>query len=201
MTDVPVNPKGGEVCDACSVQCQQYGDTFFGIGFNRFNPEMVSVIQIVEKMKGDGDSNIRRHPGGANGKDFAGYGAATVLITNLYDRASISKDDLKEVYHLCWGIETCYGYLKEELQTGQFSGIRQICIEQDFAATLLLFNLQSLIGKQTEPYVEAVSRKRKYRYKVSKNISRAWLKNRVVCLFICRESHRIPRSLADIWNR
>jgi len=63
---------------------------------------------------------------------------------------SDTKQELKEVYHLRWGIETCYGYMKEELRLGEFSGIRQICIEQDFAANLLLFNLQSLIEKQTE---------------------------------------------------
>jgi hypothetical protein len=40
--------------------------------------------------------------------------------------------------HLRWGIETYYGQMKEELQLGQFSGIRRICIEQDFAAGMLL---------------------------------------------------------------
>jgi hypothetical protein len=82
-----------------------------------------------------------------------------------------SKEDLKTVYYLHWSIETCYGCLKEELQSGQFSGIRPVCIEQDFAAGFFLFYLQSLTEKQTESRVEAVSRKRKYRYKVNKNIA------------------------------
>jgi hypothetical protein len=88
-------------------------------------------------------------------------GETEVLITNLYDTAVYSEADLREVYHMRWKIETCFGYLKQELQLGQFSGIRQICIEQDFAANLYLFNLQSLIEKQTESYVRAVGRKRK----------------------------------------
>ena len=67
-----------------------------------------------------------------------------------------------------WGIETFYGYVKEELQLGQFSGIRDICIRQDFAANLFLFNLQSLIEKQCEPYIEQVCKTRIYKYKVNK---------------------------------
>ena len=90
-----------------------------------------------------------------------------------------------------WGIETYYGYMKEELQLGQFSGIRLIYIEQDFAANLLLFNLQSLIEKQTEPYVEAVSKKRKYRCRVNKNSSRVSLKYRVVHLFLQEDCRHI----------
>jgi hypothetical protein len=128
-------------------------------------------------------------------------GETEVLISNLYDRAIYSTDDLKEVYHLRWGIETAYGYIKEELQLAQFSGIRLICIEQDFAANLFLFNLQSLIEKQTEPYVQAVNRKRKYNYKVNKNISWASLKDRVVFLFIVGDSRQILMELQNLFER
>jgi hypothetical protein len=127
-------------------------------------------------------------------------GETEVLITNLYDTSIYTTEYLKEVYHLRWGIETCYGYMKEELQLGQFSGIRQVCIEQDFAANLFLFNLQSLIQKQTEPYVEAVSRKRKYRYKVNKNSSWASLKNRVVRLFLYEDSRGILIELEKLFG-
>ena len=127
-------------------------------------------------------------------------GETEVLVTNLYDTDNYTNEDLKEVYHLRWGIETCYGYMKEELQLGQFSGIRQICIEQDFAANLFLFNLQSLIEKQTEPYLEAVSRKRKYRYKINKNSSWASLKNRVVNLFLQEDSRTVLRELEKLFG-
>jgi hypothetical protein len=127
-------------------------------------------------------------------------GETEVIVTYLYDMDSYTKDDLKEVYHLRWDIETCYGYMKEELQLGQFSGIRQICIEQDFAANLFLFNLQSLIEKQTEPYLEAVSKKRKYRYKINKNSSWASLKNRVVNLFLHEDSRNVLIELEKLFG-
>jgi len=128
-------------------------------------------------------------------------GETEVLMTNLYDTALYTKEDLKQVYHLRWGIETYYGYMKEELQLGVFSGISPLCIEQDFAANLFLFNLQSIIEKQCEPYVNEISSKRKYQYKVNKNISWASLKNRVVKLFIEEDPPDILRELETLFCR
>ena len=118
-------------------------------------------------------------------------GEIEVLATNLYDPSLYTIADLKEVYFLRWGIETFYGYVKEELQLGQFSGIRDICIRQDFAANLFLFNLQSLIEKQCEHHIEKVSNTRKYKYKVNKNISWASMKYRVVKLFLFQNTNSI----------
>ena len=128
-------------------------------------------------------------------------GKIEVLITNLYDTTLYTKEDLKQVYHLRWGIETYYGYIKDELQLGVFSGISPLCIEQDFAANLFLFNLQSIIEKQCEPYVNKISCKRKYQYKVNKNISWASLKNRVVKLFIEEEPPDILKELEVLFCR
>jgi len=128
-------------------------------------------------------------------------GEIEVLITNLYDTTLYTKEDLKQVYHLRWGIETYYGYIKDELQLGVFSGISPLCIEQDFASNLFLFNLQSIIEKQCEPYVNKISCKRKYQYKVNKNISWASLKHRVVKLFIEEEPPDVLRELETLFCR
>ena len=127
-------------------------------------------------------------------------GETEVLITNLYDTQSFRAESLKEAYHFRWGIETGYGHLKEQLQLGQFSGIRQVCIEQDFSAGIFLYNMQSLIEKQTEPYLEAVCRKRAHRYKVNKNVSFGLLKDRVVRLFLEKDTRSILRELENLFG-
>ncbi|GHT19540.1 hypothetical protein AGMMS4957_04020 [Bacteroidia bacterium] len=86
-----------------------------------------------------------------------------------------------------WGIETYYGFEKNELQIESFSGIRPLCILQDFFANLFVYNLQSIIEKQSEPYLEAVSKKRNYQYKINKNVSFAMLKDRMIELFLERK--------------
>ncbi|MDR2843293.1 MAG: hypothetical protein LBV57_01440 [Candidatus Symbiothrix sp.] len=128
-------------------------------------------------------------------------GETEILITNLYSTSLYTRADMKEVYHFRWGVETSYGYLKEELLLGQFSGLRCICIEQDFAANLFLYNLQSLIEKQTELYTAAVSRKRKYAYKINKNTSWASLKNRMVQLFLENNSEIMLKELEVLFER
>jgi hypothetical protein len=76
-----------------------------------------------------------------------------------------------------------------------------VCIEQDFSANVFLFNLHILMEKPAEAYIEAVRRKRKYRYKVNKNISWGLLKDRVVCLFIQEDSLSILTELEKLFAR
>lgn len=126
-------------------------------------------------------------------------GQIEVLITNLYDATLYPMEDLKSLYNMRWGIETYYGYIKQELQLGQFSGLAPICIEQDFAANLFLFNMQSLIEKQCLTFVEGIGEKRRLKYKVNKNISWASLKHRVVKLFLTKNPTRILNELQELF--
>lgn len=128
-------------------------------------------------------------------------GEVEILATNLYDSSLYTIADLKEVYFLRWGIETFYGYVKEELQLAQFSGIRDICIKQDFAANVFLFNLQSLIEKQCEPHIKKVCKTRKYKYKVNKNISWASMKYRVIKLFLLQNINSALMELQHLFER
>jgi hypothetical protein len=126
-------------------------------------------------------------------------GQVEILITNLYDAKIYSIEDLKYLYNLRWGIETYYGYIKQELQLGQFSGLAPICIEQDFAANLFLFNMQSLIEKQCATFVESIGEKRMHKYKVNKNVSWLSLKHRVVKLFLTKNPTRILNELQKLF--
>lgn len=127
-------------------------------------------------------------------------GETEILITNLYDVNVYSAESLKEAYHFRWGIETIYGNLKEKFQLGQFSGIRQTCVEQDFAANMFLYNLHSLIEKQTEPHLKEINSKRKHCYKINKNLSLGILKERVVGLFLTDDIRKILRELEKLFG-
>lgn len=128
-------------------------------------------------------------------------GQTEILITNLYDRQLYSMEDLSYLYFLRWGIETCYGKEKSQQQLEQFSGHRVICIQQDYHATLLVSNIQSLIEKQSVEYVNAVSKRRKYRYKINRNVSWAALKNTIFLLFFQNNATRLLVYLQDVFER
>ena len=126
-------------------------------------------------------------------------GETEVLVTNLYLSEDYSINDLKEVYFLRWGVETCFSTLKNQLQIENFSGIRKLCIEQDFFANLFVYNLQIIIEKDSEQLVAKVCYNRKYTYQINKNISWAFLKDRLIDLFIEENPRQILLELQTLF--
>ncbi len=128
-------------------------------------------------------------------------GEVEILLTNLYDQNLYTNEDLKYLYGLRWGIETTYGKQKNQLQMEQFSGHRVICIQQDYAAGLFVANLQSLIEKQCEDYLDQVNRKRTYKYKINRNVSWASMKHCIVKLFLDKNPEQILLQLQKDFER
>jgi len=128
-------------------------------------------------------------------------GETEILITNLFQSETYSITDLKEVYALRWGIETFYGTAKNQLQIECFSGIKQICIEQDYFANLFVFNLQNIIERQSEPALEKINGQRTLSYKINKNIAWASLKNRLVLLFLTNDCSKILLELQMLFQQ
>lgn len=127
-------------------------------------------------------------------------GEIEVLLTNLYDEDLYSHADLKYLYGLRWGIETSYGMQKNNLQIEQFSGHRVICIQQDYAASVFVANLQSLVSKQCENHIEQKNKTRKFKYKINKNISIAIVKNNIVRLFLDNEPQKILLKMQHLFE-
>lgn len=128
-------------------------------------------------------------------------GETEVLITNLLKARKYTIKDLGYLYGLRWSIETCYGKEKNQQQLEQFSGNRVICVEQDYYANVFVANLQSLIEKQSQPYLDAVSRKRKYTYKINCNVSFSIMKNNIFKLFLEEDPQHILLYLQKLFER
>jgi hypothetical protein len=128
-------------------------------------------------------------------------GETEILATNLYSSKLYSANELGKIYALRWGIETCFDTLKNQLQIEVFSGIRQLCVEQDFLANLFVYNLQSIIQKPCELVVSEISKHRKLNYKINKNMSWAFLKNRIVDLFFKETSEQILLELQALFEQ
>ena len=111
-------------------------------------------------------------------------GEVEVLLTNLYDKEVYKRESFKALYFMRWGIEISYGHDKNVLQMEQFSGHSVRSIEQDFYALNFLSNLQSIIEKQCEPYVEMKNSSRELRYKINKSVSTGYMKNKIIILFL-----------------
>jgi hypothetical protein len=128
-------------------------------------------------------------------------GEIEILLTDLYDEKLFTLEDLKYLYGLRWGIETTYYKQKNQQQMEQFSGHRVICIQQDYAAGLFVANLQSLIEKQCENYLQKINTRRKHRYRINRNVSWASVKHNIVKLFLQNEPEEILLQLQKAFER
>ena len=104
-----------------------------------------------------------------------------MLVTNL-DRSESSRNDLKEIYHMRWGIETSFRELKYSIGLTSFHARKAEYIKQEVFARLLLYNYCELI---TTHVVQQMQTKDK-----TKQV------NFTIAIYICREYLRQKRNLS-----
>ena len=78
-----------------------------------------------------------------------GGAAPERLVTNLPAR-DFAPEDLKELYHMRWGVETCFQMLKDRLQLENMTGTKPLLIEQDIYASAYLLNVAFDIANEAD---------------------------------------------------
>lgn len=68
------------------------------------------------------------------------------IITNL--TSDFDLNDIKEIYHLRWGIEVTFRYLKHAAGLLYFHSRKQEFLKQEIYATLILYNFGALIANE-----------------------------------------------------
>jgi hypothetical protein len=66
---------------------------------------------------------------------------------------------------------------------------------------LFVYNLQSLIEKQSTPYLKAVNKRRKHAYKINKNVSWASLKDKITDIFLTHRSGDVLLELQALFEQ
>ncbi|WP_235808330.1 transposase [Levilactobacillus senmaizukei] len=70
-----------------------------------------------------------------------------VLVTNLNSK-EFSLEEMKELYHLRWGIESSFRKLKYDISSVQFHSKQDHFIEMELWAHLIIFNVVSHINAE-----------------------------------------------------
>ncbi len=81
-------------------------------------------------------------------------GKLEVLVTTLLDEQKYPTEEFLAVYHWRWGHETFYNMLKSRLDLENFSGETVEAVRQDFHATVLLCNWESLLPQPAQAVVK-----------------------------------------------
>lgn len=115
-------------------------------------------------------------------------GNKEVLITNL-NKEEMSYDDIKELYHLRWKVETSYRTLKSQMKLEDFSGYLPDIIRQDIYISVMLYNLISGIINENEPVIDET--KYTYEMKVNRNFSIGIIKSYLIQIILADDITRI----------
>lgn len=113
-------------------------------------------------------------------------GDTEVLATTLLDEKKYKTKNFKNLYFLRWGVETNYGHLKNQIQIENFTGKSSISVEQDFYANCFIANIQSLFIHDAQEELEKEKKNNRLTYKINKNLSLGYLKDRIIPIFILK---------------
>lgn len=113
------------------------------------------------------------------------------LITNM-SADVLSADELKEVYHLRWGVETCFQMLKDRLQMENMVGTKPVLIEQDIYAAAYLLNVALDMANEADAEARAATPEGRYKHEMTVNRSLAIgiLKDELIRLVLADASER-----------
>ena len=87
-------------------------------------------------------------------------GEVEVLATNLLEAGEATRDELKQLYGLRWGIETYFGRIKGVFEVERFSGQDLRIIEQDIYGTIFLATLESVLSRPADEELAEASQQR-----------------------------------------
>jgi hypothetical protein len=107
-------------------------------------------------------------------------GSLEVLVTSLLDEEVYPTEEFKEVYHRRWGQETFHLMFKSRLDLENWSGQAPEAVQQDFAAALLLCNLESLLSQPTQAQLDQKSQHTLHPQQVNQAMSYHTLKTHIV---------------------
>lgn len=107
-------------------------------------------------------------------------GELEVLVTTLLDEQAYPTQEFAQLYHLRWNVETFYLMLKSRLDLENWSGLTLEAVRQDLAATLLVFNLESLLTRQAQESLDKRAAGGKHRQQVNRAVSYHAIKGQVV---------------------
>ncbi|UZS00117.1 IS4 family transposase [Chondrinema litorale] len=88
-----------------------------------------------------------------------------LLITSLLNQEEYTTEDIKELYHLRWGVEECFKKLKPKMKIEQFGCKKGQGVLQEFYAHIFTLNMTNLVAAPAQDLIERKTIKRRLNYK------------------------------------
>lgn len=111
-------------------------------------------------------------------------GELEVLVSSLLDEQEYPTEEFLEVYHRRWGHESFYKIIKGRLDLENFSGHTAEAVRQDFHATLVLCNLETILVEPTNAQLQQQSSEDKNAKQVNQAVAFHALKDVLIDLLM-----------------
>lgn len=122
------------------------------------------------------------------------------IITNI-PIDLLSADQLKEIYHMRWGVETCFQMLKDKLQMENFTGTRPLLIEQDIYASIYVLNVAFDMANDADATIQKSNERSSYIHEmtINRGFAIGLLKEEAIHLILADDDER-ERIMDSIIN-
>ena len=121
-----------------------------------------------------------------------------VLITNL-PAETFDCQQIAELYHMRWGIETAYETLKDRLQIENFTGTKPILL-QDIYSTIYISSLAEDIIRDAEAELDEKEKHRKHKMMINRTVSIGILKNDLIYILLETDAQKQDKLFQQIYE-
>jgi hypothetical protein len=123
-----------------------------------------------------------------------------VLATSLLDEKKYPNKEFKELYGKRWGIETNFDHLKNHLMIEDFTGLSSLSVLQDFFVSMFMANMQQIFISEAQDELKEQKKDAEYEYKINKNLSFGFMKDRFVKILLDKNADRNIKDLKELFK-
>jgi len=127
-------------------------------------------------------------------------GEVEVLATSLLDEKKYPNKEFKWLYFKRWGIETNFDHLKNHLMIEDFTGLSSLSVLQDFFVSMFMANMQQIFISEAQDELKEQKKDTEYEYKINKNLSFGFMKDRFVKILLNKNADRNIKDLKELFK-
>ena len=127
-------------------------------------------------------------------------GEVEVLATSLLDEKKYPNKEFKWLYGKRWGIETNFDHLKNHLMIEDFTGLSSLSVLQDFFVSMFMANMQQIFISEAQDELKDQKKDTEYEYKINKNLSFGFMKDRFVKILLDKNADRNIKDLKELFK-
>jgi len=127
-------------------------------------------------------------------------GEVEVLATSLLDEKKYPNKEFKWLYGKRWGIETNFDHLKNHLMIEDFTGLSSLSVLQDFFVSMFMANMQQILISEAQDELKKQKKDTEYEYKINKNLSFGFMKDRFVKILLDKNADRNIKDLKELFK-